>query len=324
MAYVFKSVFAEEIAQYITLRVEVGRHVGKTQSNLKSLDIYLIEHGLTDKNIDEGIISSWLASRDVKTQTKKKLLSDVRMFSKYLCSLGYAVSLPDDPIAHSDYAPYIFSEEELCRIFSAADNFRANSNKVESAFQFPIVLRVLYSCGLRLREALTMEWCNYDIAEGVIKIIAAKNDIQRSVPVSGSVKTMLRQYKELTETLGICDRYVFESWLNPDEPYANVTFWGWFSKILAAAEVKYARRTIHERGPCAHCLRHLFTVRSFLKLEEDGKAFDDAVPFVSAYLGHRGLMETERYLRAEHIMYTQSHQRVADHIGDVFPEVIFE
>lgn len=324
MGYVYQSIFAEEFSQYIALLLEADRYVLKVQSTLRSLDRCLIEHSVTQKLIPEDIVVLWLAEMNVKPTTKFKKLSDARGLAKYLRSLGYTVSLPEPPIVPNDYVPYIFNEEELNNIFTSADNFMANSNMNSSAFQFPIVLRVLYGCGLRLRETLMLEWKNLDVDAGIICILEAKSNKQRRIPISQSLKALLIQYRSLATDFGICNRYVFENRNNRDEPYTNQTFWYWFSKILAAAGVKYVRKSPHERGPCAHCFRHLFTVQSFLKLESEGKSFDEAVPFVSEYLGHHGLMETEKYLRADYSLYTESHQRVAEYIGDVFPEVFFE
>ena len=77
--------------------------------------------------------------------------------------------------------------------------------------------------------------------------------------------------------------------------------------------ISYTRHSTHERGPCTHCLRHLFVIHSFLKSETEGRALENTVPFLSAYLGHAGILETQKYLRASYILYTQSHQKVNEY-----------
>ncbi len=324
MGYVFNSVFADEINGYIKLAIESGRYVGKIRSNLKSLDMHLVSCSLTDKALTEPLVRSWLDEKNVKPQTKARILKDVRRFGKYLTSLSLKVCLPDPPVLHHDYIPYIFSREELASIFHAADNHQAHARYLPTDIQFPILLRILYGCGLRLREALTITWKELDLNNGVIAIHKAKNQKQRVVPISDSLKRVLILYQRLVVSNSSSREYVFESHYNSGSPYDNSTFWNWFSKILCKSGISYIRSSTHERGPCPHCLRHLFVVHSFMKSEAEGRDLENTVPFLSAYLGHEGILETQKYLRASYILYTHSHQKVNEYIGGVFPEVNFE
>lgn len=324
MGYVFSSVFADEINDYLKLVIGSSRYVRKIESSLKSLDKYLTSRPSPDKILTESLVRPWLDEKNVKARTKAGILKDVRGFGKYLASIGHQVCLPDTPLLHQDYIPYIFSSEELARIFHAADNHQAHSHCFPTDIQFPVLLRVLYGCGLRLREALTITWKEIDLNNGVIAIHKAKNQKQRAVPISDSLKSVLVLYQRLVLSNGSCHEYVFESHCNPSSPYDNSTFWRWFSKILCEAGISFTRNSIHERGPCPHCLRHLFVIHSFMKSEAEGRDLENTVPFLSAYLGHEGILETQKYLRASYILYTQSHQRVNEHIGSVFPEVSFE
>lgn len=51
---------------------------------------------------------------------------------------------------------------------------------------------------------------------------------------------------------------------------------------------------------------------------------ENTVPFLSAYLGHEGILETQKYLRASYILYVQSHRRISAYTDGMFPEVDFE
>jgi integrase len=323
MGYAFSSIFAEEMKSYIELVTGSGRYVEKIKSSLKSLDIYLSNGSASEKILTESLVGSWLNGKNTKPQTKARILDDIRGFAKYLVSVGYQVSLPEPQITHQDYVPYIFSSEEMARIFDAADNFQAHPNSSPADIQFPVVLRILYGCGLRLREALTMTWKGVDFDRGVLIIHTAKNQKQRLVPFSDSLKYVLAQYRRFMFSNGKDNNYVFESRHNPGNPYDNSTFWRWFSKILRDANIFFTRSSTHERGPCPHCMRHMFVVHSFMKSEAEDRDMENAVPFLSAYLGHEGILETQKYLRAGYILYTQSHQKINAYIGELFPEVSF-
>ncbi|MGL5512714.1 MAG: tyrosine-type recombinase/integrase, partial [Sporomusa sp.] len=163
------------------------------------------------------------------------------------------------------------------------------------------------------------------LENGVIMIRAAKNMKQRFVPMSSSMNVLLKEYYEMVRWKGICSDYLFEkdSRYGTGKPYKNVTFEQWFAKILCVAQIDFTRSTPHERGPCPHCLRHLFVFDSLHKSESEGRAFDETASSLSAYLGHENLFSLEKYLNKDYSLYRRSHQRVNEFIKDVFPEVSF-
>ena len=62
---------------------------------------------------------------------------------------------PRVPKAAESYIPYIFSEDEIERIFAAADTLplpKAPNANVLFQVKFPMILRMLYGCGFRIGE----------------------------------------------------------------------------------------------------------------------------------------------------------------------------
>lgn len=59
----------------------------------------------------------------------------------------------------------------------------------------------------------------------------------------------------------------------------------------------YVPGKAHSRGQCLHCFRHHFAIHSFAQAEKNGRSTDDSVPFLSVYLGHHDMDETEKYLK---------------------------
>lgn len=325
MAYVFTSILATEMHNYLELLRTAGRYIEKIRSSLKSLDCHLDTCNHYDKILTETILSSWLTNKKVKTITKAGMLSDVKGFVHYLFSLGIKADLPEFPIISSDYVPYVFSEEEIMRMVSAADNFGWGTiSLTRSAKVFPVLLRILYGCGLRLGEGLSLEWEDIDLEHGIITIRRAKNMKQRFVPMSNSLTELLTLYKEKVRSENICTNYLFESHYAPYKPFKNNSFYDWFCKVLKAVNICYFKQTRTERGPCPHCLRHTFVLYSFLKSEGEGQKFENTSAFLSAYLGHDSTKDTDKYLRASHTVYTNSHQRVDDYIGNLIPNINFD
>lgn len=84
-------------------------------------------------------------------------MSKIRQFSKYLCKLGIESYIPMIPRLHSDYIPYVYSNEEIQRIFEVADSLRYSSYTSKSVLMaIPALLRLLYSTGIRIGEAISL------------------------------------------------------------------------------------------------------------------------------------------------------------------------
>jgi integrase len=321
----FTSVLAAEMSNYLELLRAAGRYIEKIKSSLKSLDCYLKEHNCKDKILTENILSSWITCKQVKNITKAGILSDVKGFVRYLSSLGIKAGLPEFPVISSDYVPYVFSREEFMTMVSVADNFGLGTIRpIRAARVFPVLLRILYGCGLRLGEGLSLRWEDIDFEHGIITVQKGKNMKQRLVPVNNSLTQLLIQYKEKVQHENICNDYLFESNYVGGKPFKNNSFYGWFVKVLKGAGICYSKQIRTERGPCPHCLRHTFVLHSFLKSENEGRRFEDTSAFLSAYLGHDSTKDTDKYLRANHTVYTDSHRRVNDYIGNLIPNIYFD
>lgn len=96
----------------------------------------------------------------------------------------------------SEYIPYTFTDEEFRAIIHAADEFLGNRRgSTKSSRVFPMLLRMLYGCGLRLGEALALRWENVDLGAGILHIKKAKNNKERDVPMDPSLTSLLETYK---------------------------------------------------------------------------------------------------------------------------------
>ncbi len=301
MAYKFKSIFAKDFEEYLAYYGSIGYGREKIECYFKSLDLFLLKNKLSVKILSESMVSEWLSEKNISNKSKVKIINILNGFSKYLKIFDLNICyLPEKPKVTNDYTPYIFSNEEFKRIIYAADMFKGHIRQRNSTFQFPILLRILYGCGLRVGEAISLKWGNVKIEEGVLLILRAKNNKQRFVPMDSSLVKILKKYKAFVDSKEICQTYLFERKVSTT--YSIDYFHEWFCKILKYAEVPYIKQQLHERGPCPHCLRHLFTIRSFQKSATGGRTFMDTAPILSAYLGHDSIMETEKYYDKKKIM----------------------
>lgn len=321
--YKYSSIFAPEIISYLKLRETTGKYIAKTESVLKDFDCFLHNCKHQTKALSEDVFISWQKTRQVSSATKCQDCSHMKMFCSYLTSIGIETHYIERPKMKSNYVPYIFSDEEIKEIFYAADNCQIQRRLSRASTIFPFLLRILYGCGLRLGEGLKLKWTDIDLNAGVIYIKNAKNGKSRIVPMKPTLTKILIEYKNLVKINNICENYLFESPKKDNSPMKNNTFYMWFSNILYSANISYAKNTQYERGPCGHCLRHTFTKNSFLQLVENER-FENVAPFLEEYLGHNSILETQAYLRSSYTIYEQSHKRIEDAIGNLFPEVFFD
>ena len=181
------------------------------------------------------------------------------------------------------------------------------------------MLRILYGCGLRLGEAEALAWGDIDLDSGIITVRAAKNQKQRIVPMGGELARVLKLYKTSSFFNANGGGHLFTK--NNGQRRSKGAYWSIFNRILNDIGIKNPQNTKYRsRGPCIHSLRHTFTLHSLLKAESEGRGFMETVPFLSTYLGHEGLMHTDKYLKARHELYTASHAVIANYTRDVFPQ----
>ena len=320
MDVVFRSILKDELADYIEfVKLSVADYKAY-QRTFIDFDYFLCAEGLSEKRIDADQVSRWLDGfTTVKPSTKKGKLTHVRKFAGYLLSLGIKATIPELPHIPADFTPYVFSMDEMTRIFEAADDLILDSPKSRVAAEFPMLLRILYGCGLRLGEATSLTWDTIDLEAGVITVKEAKNQKQRLVPMSDELTRILRLYRaspyfDMDDQSPLFRR-------KDGNARTKTTYWNVFSRILCELGIKNPQTVKYaSRGPCIHSLRHTFTLNSLLKAEAEGRSFMETVPFLSTYLGHEGLMQTDIYLKARHELYTEAHTIISDYTYDVFPE----
>lgn len=317
-----KSVLRNEISLfYDFMKLSVVDH-RSYRTTLFDLDSFLYNENIIEKGFDADLITRWLDTLTTsKLQTKKGKIGHLRKFSQYLSTLGIETTLPELPKVVNNFEPYVFTTEEMSQIFEVADDLAAlRPNSIISA-EFPVLLRMLYGCGMRLGEATSLKWSDVDLTKGILTIKVAKNKKQRLVPMSEELTRILKLYRAAPIFAATEDGYVFKK--SNGQPRTSGAYWNVFDSILCELGIKNAQTAKSgSRGPCIHSLRHTFVMNAFLKLEQDNWHFQEAVPFLSTYIGHERLTETDKYLKARHELYTDSHTTISDYISDVFPEVL--
>ena len=320
----FNSIYAEKLEMYYELRCSVLSESARKHElcYLRRFDRYLTENVSLPNQLTETVINSWVACLTGKSGSIENEIIVIRQFLDYLSKSGEKVFRPVIPKVHEDYVPYIFSEDELARIFESADNLVLKTYNADRwmEIEFPVILRLMYSCGLRVGETVKMTVSDVDFENGVLRLINTKGDKHRLVPMSASMTDILAKYCMYMGLWGKNTAWLFPSSKHDGHMSVEIVK-SRFSSILAANEIRLDGRKKHERGPCLHCLRHVFAFKSFTQAERNGRCFDDSIPYLSIYLGHESLDETSKYLKFSNELFPESIDAFGEFMGGLLPEV---
>ena len=324
----FQSIFKNELAEYLeTCKGTIGEAAFRnTHRVLLSFDSLLA--GENAGEISETLINQWI--RGLHQVNAPKTVSDkvsyLRKFLRYLRYKGYRVFMPDCPKTSDSYVPYIFSDEEIHTLLESADSWagrHAGPKARQTAMEFCMLLRMLLGCGFRLGEPLAAKVKDVNFHAGTILIRHAKNNKQRAVPMDKTLTGMLERYCIAMGIKAEPESYLFPASRNEGASVSKGTFGLRFRNLLRETGL-YVPGKPHSRGQCLHCLRHYFAIHSFAQAEKNGRPVDDSVPFLSVYLGHHDMDETEKYLKFSGDMFPEYMGLFEDYAAGVFTEVAYE
>jgi len=308
-----------EMKKYLELLESAGKHTSHVKSLFNVLNRILQSKG-SQKYISEADVLAWDSQLDCSPATRKKSYSALRGFMKYLTTCGISCKIPQLPRAiGTRYSPYIFNKQEWNSIITEADNLASSLKRTgtDMPIIFPMIIRVLYSCGLRLSEALSLKTADIDLKNECLIIRKAKRKKQRIVPMKSSMTELMKLFIFRLGLPADADAYLFAG--TDGKPYSNSWVQRWFNATIERTEIRCERSRIHERGICPHCIRHTFTFCSF---QNSTNTFEEMVPFLSTYLGHANIMETDHYLRFSYELYEEAHSLISEYTNGIFPEVV--
>lgn len=268
---------------------------GEEERLLHELDRMSVEFDCQE-GLPEELVRKFIERKPNWHQgTQEHHVQAIRIFALYLLRHDIPAFLVDYTSVtdlHEDYKPYIFTHEEINRIFEHADRIRANGQ--QSHVFYPVLFRVQYACGLRISETLDLKMSDVDLKEKVFHIKDAKNHKDREVPFGDSIGEYLTWYSSKIHPTYRADDYFFMSrW--GDRHYSINTVSSYFRGILFRCGIHHGGRK--NGGPHLHCLRHTFCCHSLEKMLREGTAHQAALPFLMTYLGHSSLSATGYYLR---------------------------
>lgn len=193
------------------------------------------------------------------------------------------------------FKPYIYSNNELKRLFSAAISYRKRFNTLYPEV-IQVMLKTTYCLGLRPSETTNLHVNDIDIANGIVYIRETKFYKSRMIPVGNQVLGMIKQYvswrsysvREIAST----DNHLFLD--KKGQPVKLSALQQAFRLICDMADV--------HRNDTSRCdvrlqdLRHTFATNRITQWYKEGKDVQTLLPVLSTYLGHCNLDSTAVYI----------------------------
>jgi integrase len=218
----------------------------------------------------------------------------VRSFAKYLAIYEPQTEVPSRRIlglkCHR-LQPHIYSQLEVLDLLRACEELNPPGGLRPKTYS--TLFGLLAATGLRISEALRMNYKDVDLDLGVLNIRESKFFKSRLVPVHASTLDVLREYAKLrsgyhSPTKGY-KFFISES--GGALPYSTVR--GVFHELRRRLGWKQEKG---KKLPRIHDFRHSFVCRRILTWYEQGVNVDQTIPFLSVYLGHVKVTDTYWYL----------------------------
>ncbi len=245
-------------------------------------------------------VLGFLAGNGRITRYRANKYSALNGFYRYAISRGHAARSPlpapeDEPRKPRSAPPYVYSRDELRRLFGAIDSSRQRPVQFD-ADTLRALLLVLYGAGLRFGEAQRLTLVDVDLAEAVLTIRNTKFYKTRLVPVGPQLVDALRAYAAGRVERPLPQGGASTFLANLDgTPLANGTVNYAFARLLKAAGIQRDKDD-GRQSPCFHSLRHTAAVHRLESWYRQGADVQRLLPVLSTWLGHAHLDGTQVYL----------------------------
>jgi len=324
--FVYQSVLAPFINDFIAMKEALGIHTLRTKWILLEIDRFFCHKKVGEPVFTKELVSEWqLTKVNDQPDTLYKKFSVISQLARYLSRHGFDCFIPQLPsfaACKPDFVPYIFSEEQMSAIFAQSDGLRMYDSRMNcTLFCIPAILRLLYSTGLRISEALSIRNRDVEFERKYILIRKTKNEAERIVPINSELEKVLKSYLSYRNRMPLKSVNSPEGllFIKPDGTRCNaLSVYNWFRTLLAKCNIPYKG---NHHGPRVHDLRHTFAMHALVQMARNGQDIYAGLPVLSTCLGHKSIDSTEHYVRLAEQMYPGLIDRCSPVSAYVFPKV---
>lgn len=283
------------INQYVAFRQSMGEDFQSAESLLKTFcrrmggDIDL-------EDVSTEQLQAFIVGTGTLSGYCRRKYDLLRGLYRYALSRGLVdhAPLPSTAPQTPPFVPYIYTQDELRRLFSSAICCRQNARKLEP-HTLRTILVLLYGAGLRIGEAVALTVSDVDLPGSVLTIRNTKFNKTRMVPIGSQLHQVITQYATRREQAGHSQ--------STSAPFFVLRRGGPVSVQL----VQHAFRCVRKHAgvsrddgaryqPRLHDMRHAFAVHRLTSWYQQGADVQKLLPQLATYLGHTHIAATQVYL----------------------------
>jgi integrase len=205
-------------------------------------------------------------------------------------------------------------------IDSLLEQLRSKAYSEGSITNYRLMLKSL----CRFMETHCVDTYSYvDLEGGILTLLHTKGNVERIVPMHPTLNEILHRYCLAMGLIGDPDAYVFPGMTN-DYAITKDCAQGRFERILKRVAIEKKGKKPHERGPCLHCFRNVFILKSIMQAEKSGVSINVHSTYLPTYLGHKSMLNTDRYIRFRNTRFPETLMAFEEFTDGIFPEVCDE
>lgn len=291
----FSSPLSDHLERFLALKRSVGFRYNHGKKVLLSFDRFLLEQG-AEGPVSNDLLARWRASRpDLSPASHRMRWSVVRQLCIYLRRYEPETYIPDPALGTRplfQLRPRIIEPHEMKAVLETIPRVIPAPRWPLRPHTYKALLTLLYSCGLRISEALALRIGDVDLHEQIATIHETKFYKSRIVPFSEGLATVLRDYLRVRLRLAGVPRPESPFFLNQrGHHYKRNTIDSVWQVLLHEAGLGTGKN-----GPRLHDIRHSFATLRLLAWYREGVDVEAKLPWLTTYLGHAKVSSTQRYL----------------------------
>ena len=161
--------------------------------DVKKLETFAKKKKISELNINKSDLSDFVSNiskEGISARSQSRIISGIKAFYKYLIMEDYITADPTQLLESPKIGmklPDTLSIEEIDKLIAAIDL------STEQGERNRAMLEILYSCGLRVTELITLKLSNVSFVEGFIKVIG-KGNKERLAPIGETALKYLTIY----------------------------------------------------------------------------------------------------------------------------------
>lgn len=291
----FISEFAPDLEAMLDYREALGFSRLSHRSSLIAFDRFCGERYPDSKTLTKEMTHQWLETHlEKKHSNIQEKATAVRLFGKYLEAIGKDAYILPTKFAteRKTPEPYIFMDAELRALFTSADTFPEWRDEPFLPEIVPVLLRLIYTCGLRPNEGRELMRRNINFSSGEILITKTKKKKDRVIVMSDDMLASCKQY-DLRRGIFAADSDYFFPAHNGRSFSA-----GQLDRIMKQCWERANPETDAAALPMVRTydLRHRFASSVLNRWLDQKRNLYNMLPYLRAYMGHDKLSETAYYI----------------------------